>query len=289
MHIRVCSAVPSALALSLLASGCGPAADPEPQERAIEASETAPAAPIVAEPIPSDSGTGAADALAEESAGRSVAVSNDLYEFSYAYPDKAGAIPLLRKVLDERLDAARARLVASAREDRKVAEQDSFPYRAHSFGADWKVVTDLPQWLSLSAELYEYSGGAHGMSNFDTLLWDRRTESVREPMDLFTSKAAFTAALRKRFCAALDKERAKRRGNPIRLDGDTMFSDCIDPAAETVILGSSNGQTFDRIGVLIAPYSAGPYAEGSYEVTLPVDGAVMKALKPQYRSSFSGP
>ena len=66
-----------------------------------------------------------------------------------------------------------------------------------------------------------------------------------------------------------------------------MFSECIDPLASTLILGSANGQTFDRIGVLIAPYEAGPYAEGEYEVTLPVGAAVMRALKPQYRTSFS--
>ena len=56
-----------------------------------------------------------------------------------------------------------------------------------------------------------------------------------------------------------------------------------------MLLGSSNGATFDRIGFQIAPYEAGPYAEGTYEITLPVDGAVMRALKPQYRASFSIP
>lgn len=55
----------------------------------------------------------------------------------------------------------------------------------------------------------------------------------------------------------------------------------------TIILGSSNGQQFDRIGVLIAPYQAGPYSEGDYEVTLPVTRAVLAALKPQYRSVFA--
>lgn len=285
MRIRVWSI----MVLAMLAGGCEKPAEPEAQQRAIEAGEAGPAAPISAAPLPSDTGTGAAEFADGEGAGRAVNVSNDLYEFAFAYPDAAGAIPGLRKVLEQRLDDARAQLAASARQDQKVAEQDGFPYRAHAFGASWKVVASLPQWLSLSAELYEYTGGAHGMSNFDTLLWDRRTETVREPTDLFTSKAALSAAMRTRFCAALDRQRAKRRENPITLDGDAMFSDCIDPVAETVILGSSNGKTFDRIGVLIAPYSAGPYAEGSYEVTLPVDGAVMKALRPQYRSSFSIP
>ena len=66
-----------------------------------------------------------------------------------------------------------------------------------------------------------------------------------------------------------------------------MFDECIDPVAETVILGSSNGQSFNRIGILVPPYEAGPYAEGDYEVTVPVTSAVLAAVKPEYRSSFS--
>ena len=37
-------------------------------------------------------------------------------------------------------------------------------------------------------------------------------------------------------------------------------------------------KTFDRIGILIGPYVAGPYAEGSYEFTFPVDSAVIDAV-----------
>ena len=58
--------------------------------------------------------------------------------------------------------------------------------------------------------------------------------------------------------------------------------------AQTLILGSRNHKTFDRIGFLIAPYEAGPYAEGSYEVTLPVTPAVLAAVKPEWRGAFAG-
>jgi hypothetical protein len=54
-----------------------------------------------------------------------------------------------------------------------------------------------------------------------------------------------------------------------------------------VIVGSSNGRTFDRIGVWFGPYLAGPYAEGAYELNFPVDAAVLGAVKPAYRSAFS--
>jgi hypothetical protein len=71
-----------------------------------------------------------------------------------------------------------------------------------------------------------------------------------------------------------------------RNSGDE-FDACLDPASVTVILGSANGQGFDRIGFLIDPYAAGPYAEGDYEVTLPVTGKVLAAVKPEFRSAFA--
>jgi hypothetical protein len=37
---------------------------------------------------------------------------------------------------------------------------------------------------------------------------------------------------------------------------------------------------------LVPPYEAGPYAEGAYEVTLPVSAAVVAAVKGEYRPSF---
>ncbi|WP_292636272.1 DUF4163 domain-containing protein [Novosphingobium sp.] len=218
--------------------------------------------------------------------GREEKVENDLYEFSYSYPDAAGAIPGLKANLDKQLEQSRADLIGSAKSGQAESKQNDYPYHAYSYGEDWKVVTSLPGWLSLSSEIYTYSGGAHGMTIFDTLLWDRQAEQARKPIDLFTSKEALSKALRTPFCAALDKERVKRRGGPID-KSDDMFSECIDPIEQIVILGSANGRTFDRVGLLIPPYNAGPYAEGSYEVTVPVTGAVMAALKPQYRSSFS--
>jgi hypothetical protein len=53
-----------------------------------------------------------------------------------------------------------------------------------------------------------------------------------------------------------------------------------------VIFGSSDHQRFNRIGFLINPYVAGPRVEGDYEVTLPVNAAILAAVKPQYRQYF---
>lgn len=253
--------------------------------------EASGAASVQASVLAADAETEPAEAPSEAPPpeARKVDVSNDLYEFAYGYPAAAAAIPALRAELDRRLDAAQGQLAHESRQDRNEARGQAYEYRPHGYEAQWQIVADLPGWLSLSASVYTYSGGAHGMTVSDTLLWDRRAEALRGPVDLFTSKDALRAALRTPFCDALDREREKRRGEPVdRASGD-IFSECIDPLDQTLILGSSNGEAFDRIGVLVPPYNAGAYAEGSYEVTLPVTASVMKALKPQYRSAFAIP
>ncbi|MBT0669884.1 DUF3298 and DUF4163 domain-containing protein [Novosphingobium profundi] len=278
--------VSSAVAgLALLVSGCS---DKAPSQSASPSASGAqdtrvPSAPDANAPSEAPS----AEASEAPPADLSVDVSNDTYEFQFAYPAKAAAIPGLRSWFETRRRTARKELEASASQDKQAAAAQDFPYHAHVYSADWQVVTDLPEWLSLSSEIYTYTGGAHGMSSFDGRLWNRGTDAMLKAADLFTSEDAFSSAVRARFCKALDAQRVKRRGAAL-VPGD-IFSECIEPARQTVLLGSSNGKTFDRIGFEIAPYEAGPYAEGSYEITLPVDAAVMRALKPQYRNSFSIP
>ena len=266
-----------AVAALLLAGGCQGGKD----------DSTASAAPGIEAAPTADDASAAPSEAPPEHAGRKVEATNDLYEFSFSYPDAAGAIPGVRDLLDARLVKARSELAATAREDRDTAAKEDYPFHPHGFDATWATVADLPDWLSLSADVYTFSNGAHGMNYFDALLWDKRAGTARRARDLFTSAEALRDAIRDPFCDALDAEREKRRGEPVDRDGEQMFSECIDPLAQTLLLGSSNGRTFDRIGILVAPYEAGPYAEGSYEVTLPVTGEVMAVLKPQYRSSFS--
>ena len=207
------------------------------------------------------------------------------WSFKYAWPAKASAIaPLAARLL-----ADRKRIYSETRGEWEEAQKDSPPdcvsCRSRSFEQEWKVVTDTPRFLSLSAERYVYTGGAHGMSGFDALLWDKRAAQARDTLALFTSESAFVQAIRTGFCAALDRERAKRRGDFEMTVPE--FNDCIDPLDATIILGSSSGKAFNRIGFLIPPYAAGPYAEGSYEVTLPLTKPVLATVKPDYREYFS--
>lgn len=248
----------------------------EPQPAAVEASPVTPPPP---EPAPAPAPPPAQAVKVSE--------DSDLYQFDYAYPAEAAAIPGLRALLDSGLAEARSKIATEAREGHAAAKRDGFPFNPFFSSHDWKVVTELPGWISLSSLVSEYTGGAHPNSWFDAILWDKSAERRIMAVDMFVSKQALSAAIRPQFCRQIDAQRRTRRGEGPPPGGEDMFWDCLDPVDYVLIPGSSDRQHFDRIGILVPPYEAGPYAEGPYEATVAVTPAVMKALKPQYRSAFA--
>ena len=273
----------SVFAMAALLAACSDGAD--------QANDTAPKTEATASS--SASATASADgssasASLSDAKDRSLKVDTDLMQFEYSYPAKAASIPKLAALLDRRIDEAGKALEKSATEGLASAKKDGYPYRTYSNVVKWSVVTDLPNWLSLSSINYNFTGGAHGMTVFDSLLWDKKAEKALNTMDVFVSGPALSHVVKDAFCDQLDKLRSKKRGETVQRDDADPFSSCIDPVENsTVILGSSNGKSFDRIGFLVPAYNAGPYAEGSYEVTLPVTQDVLASVKPQYRASFS--
>lgn len=247
---------------------------PTSQSTATGDSAVAVAAPSPAARVP------AAKAVKIEENGK-------LFSFSYAYPAQAAAIPALKAELDREKDESRAQLVEEAKAGRDLAQDEGFGFSPYERSVDWSVVADLPGWLSLLGDSYEFVGGAHGNSGSTALLWDKAAGKRRDPLSLFVSKEAFNAALRGPYCQALNQERAKRREEPVKSGSGDEFDACINPSDLTVLLGSADKAHFTRIGLIADPYVAGPYVEGSYEVTLPVTPALIKAVKPEYRGLFA--
>lgn len=271
--MRVLAQLTTTLLPALLLVSCNQRDEAkDPSSAAASSTAAAPAAAPTAAALPA--------------AARKVKEESDLYIFDYAYPAAAAAIPALKAWLDAHIDKERSELVADATESKQGAEKEGFPYRTYSRGYDWKVVTETPGWLSLSSIVSTYTGGAHPNYVFDTILWDKQAGKRRDPKDMFVSTEALAKAIQPEFCRQIDQQRAKKRGAPVKRGSDDMFTDCLDPTPYTVILGSSNGTTFDRVGVLVPPYEAGPYAEGAYEVTIPVTAEILEAVKPEFRSSF---
>lgn len=274
---KVSPAPASALALVLLLAACDPA-DPQPQ-----ASST---------PTPSASASASA---APASGARSVEEETDDFLFAYAYPAPAGNIPALARLLDARADRLRAQLVEQSAQGRADARGNGFPFNKYSSTVKWEVVAETPDYLSLSAELTSYTGGAHGNYGFDSLVWDKQRERVLQVGEFFTSLAALEDVVGEQLCDLLNAERTKRRseGDPdyqppaAGEEADDPFNQCVPLSDTTLLLGSTSGRKFNRIGVQIGPYVAGPYAEGSWEFTLPVTADVLATVAPEFRDAFA--
>jgi hypothetical protein len=208
-------------------------------------------------------------------------------EFSYSWPAAVAAEPALARMLTAERDRILAQEKGEWAEALSDSPQDCTPCRNRSFAKTWKVVANTPGYLSLSGDFSTYTGGAHGMYGLESLVWDKAKQRAMSGAEMFSSPAALDAALGPRLCGALNAERAKRRGAPVPSSSEDSFDRCVGTAEATVLVGSSTGKAFDRIGVWFGPYVAGSYAEGAYELDFPVDAAVLRAVKPEFAAAFA--
>ena len=238
-------------------------------------------------PPPATPPSATASASASSNGARAVSEETDDFLFDYSYPKEAGRIPALAKLLDGRLEHARVELAQQSGGARKDARGAGFPYNKYSLSIAWKLVSDLPDWLSLSGKVASYSGGAHGNYGFESLVWDKHGERALEAIDMFQSPAALDKALGSRLCDALNAERTRRRHAPVKKASKEQFDQCVGVKEATVLVGSRGHRGFDRLSLQIGPYVAGPYAEGAYEFAFPVDARILDAVKPEFREAFA--
>lgn len=228
--------------------------------------------------------TASASAIASDAKGVSISEDTELFQFELAYPAQAAIIPALANKLEGDARKVREEMTADAKEYRADAAANGFSFNPYSYSAKWQVVADLPGYLSLSNEFSTYTGGAHGMYGLEGYVWDKAKSRGFAPESMFRSPALLGQALGAALCQSLDRERSERRGGE---DIGGMFENCPGLDEATILVGSSNGRTFDRVGVYFGPYVAGPYAEGAYELDFPMTQAMLDAVKPAYRAAFS--
>jgi Deacetylase PdaC len=205
-------------------------------------------------------------------------------EFSYSWSAEVSAVPALAKRFTADMRKQRAATIAGGTEynaERKKRGEEPLGYM-HSTAIE--TAGQSPRLLSLKIDVGEFTGGAHGNSGSDGLLWDRRLTREIAINDLFIQRNALTNLTRTAYCKALDRERLKRRGGE-KIGG--QFDDCprFDELAILPADTKRNGR-FDTIRFIASPYVAGPYVEGDYELELPVTRQLIAAIKPAYRPSF---
>jgi hypothetical protein len=203
--------------------------------------------------------------------------------FSYAWPKTLEKTPAL---------------VAYLKKDRAAQYKDYAPLfneppeagpplDSYENGTNWTVQTTLPGLLILTGQRWAYTGGAHGYGYTDSLIWDVKAARVTSFSGLFTNPKAAEALLTPLYCRALDKERMVKRGEPT--PRDEIFGDCpkLFESAEIWPDKPVYGK-FSRIGMSLGAYTAGPYAEGSYDLEIIIPKGLKALVKPQYQALFPG-
>lgn len=200
--------------------------------------------------------------------------------FRWAAPPEAAVEPKLFRLLRADAEKALKSATEAAAQTASDAKQAGFPFHENEYRQNWKPEAETPTLIALSAQTYSFTGGAHGNMGYDAAIFDRKAGRRIGFADLFTSVADALTALTPAWCRELDAERADKRGSE-KIEG---FTDC-PPLGEQVIVPVGEGQ-ISQLRILVAPYVAGPWVEGGYEVTLSVD-AVRPLLKSSYAKDFT--
>lgn len=206
-------------------------------------------------------------------------------DFTSQWPAQAAAIPALDRRLRTEMTKALADAKANARDDVKLAREQQRQFNQHYYAMKYSMAGQTPRLLSLESENGVFEGGAHPMTTYDALLWDRRQNRPISVGSLFVHAGDLSSVTRAFYCRALDAERNKRR------EGEKMdlaeFNACpkFSELAISPVDRDKDGK-FNDLNFVASPYVAGPYVEGEYAITVPVTPQFLAALKPEFRSSF---
>ncbi|MBO9710256.1 MAG: DUF3298 domain-containing protein [Caulobacter sp.] len=197
-------------------------------------------------------------------------------------PAEIGRYPVLHTTLYDREVAQLKDFAAKAEADRKAAD-GQFPWRQYESQRQWFAAATTPKLVGLRALWFDYTGGAHPNHGGASLLWDAAANTEIKPAALFRPDADMKA-LDKAICDAVAAAKSHREG---AVPLNDMFA--CPKWSETVLVLAPSTQA-DKIGgltVLIDPYVVGPYAEGDYELTIPLS-AFQGLLAPAYADAFAG-
>ena len=258
-----------ALAALTLVAGC---------QRRDEAADAPDATPV----------TGAAETPADQAAPLTYSRETAYATVELQLPEAIAAYPDLHA-------AIYGEEVRGLREFLEGAQSDHTEFTGEDGGLPPYEQTIVYEPAGESARLFslretssEYTGGAHGMSGFSGVLWDKTTDRRIEPVTLFRTGADM-AALDRALCDAINAARADLVGEPSTLTMTETTGWSCPRAIETpfVLAPSTTQGRAGGLEFLIGPYIVGPYAEGSYQIVVP-QAAFRGLLNQAYAGEFAG-
>ena len=190
------------------------------------------------------------------------------------------------------IDDANSRIEVMQEDADTYKKADPEYFRPYGLKIDWRVSGAAGTLAGLEGFIFTFTGGAHGNYMTDARIYNSETGKRLHAADLFTDRAAATAALSPDVFDAIASAKVERSGSPE--SHDTFLGEVKDALGETDLLSgevSLVASTEDgKLGGIVlhyAPYEIGSYAEGAYHITLPQAG-FHDLLKPEYQTMFGG-
>ncbi|MGB3723485.1 MAG: hypothetical protein WA979_11805 [Pacificimonas sp.] len=238
------------------------------------ASEAVPQAP----PSPTDETTAAAAPI--PASDLLIVERSPTLNFHWRVPAEVAQHPALLATMRTDALQAQEKMRTTAREEAQFRAENGARPVAISMDESWALSWENAALLNLTVAQNSYRGGAHPNLVYKSILWDKTAARAIALPDLFSDWPNIEAGLSAQYCEALDAERAKRRGADV--DSDGPFGKCPPLTEQPVALMGNAYDGFYGIEVLLGPYVAGAYAEGSYRIELPFDEAMRAAMKADY-------
>lgn len=208
------------------------------------------------------------------------------YSFAFVYPKAVERVPELDAAVRTEAGVAEewiAKQAAAARDEGREVPRLSYE-------AAWQIDAILPELAAASGSISHTSGGGHGAIEYKTILIDRERgraieiEDVFDPgffePDLLGYRLWGIRAVQAAFCRELTRAARERRGDPAA----EVRCPAVEHQPITFMCGESG--RIDRLRVLLGPMVAGSWAEGPYEIDVPVDAAMMSAIRRRFRPAF---
>ena len=221
-----------------------------------------------------------------------VAAPAETLSFARATPDASvkltlstdiGRQPGLRRSLYDDGVKELETFAASAADDHAHLKAKGLPTPTYSRALDWTQTAATPRLVSARQTWTDYTGGAHPNHGSRGLIWSVTDDRELPRQELFAANAdrnRLDAVL----CDAIKASKARRPGSTEDAESwpCPRWADSDFVLAPSTVSGKIGGVTF-----LFDPYAIGPYAEGDYAVTIPLD-AFRAELSPQWADEFAG-
>ena len=195
-------------------------------------------------------------------------------------PAEAELAPVLARGLRDEAEATVAGFLADAivEQERRQRDMPGAHREPFSLYVNFKPTMISAEVVSLLKVMDLYTGGAHGMTEFEGIIFDRRRRAIVGPEQIFSGGEGWQGN-GKRLSAlasvALKKMKAERLGREYEaLSAEGWVDDFQLPLQSMTLVPSNEPGKIGGVSFDFAPYAAGSFAEGIYHVVLPAEDVV---------------